>query len=79
MCEISSRLISVGTAGGRSKQRGLVDSLQYAVTHYCPDMAAKPGEGQSSIPGATVQTLMLADKETQEHHNVCIYFLPIKG
>ncbi|OLQ06719.1 Copia protein [Symbiodinium microadriaticum] len=68
------------TEGERSRLRGLVGSLQYAVTHSRPDMAAKLGEVQSSIPKATVQTLMLANKvlrETQEHHDVSIQFLPI--
>ncbi|CAE7339420.1 GIP [Symbiodinium natans] len=64
----------------RSKLRGLVGSLQYAVTHTRPDIAAKLGEVQSQITQATVQTLLLANKvlrEAQEHHAVCIYFLPI--
>ena len=70
------------TEGERSKLRGLVGSLQYAVSHSRPDMAAKLGEVQCSIPRATVQTLMLANKvlrEAQEHHHVCTYFLPIKA
>ncbi|CAE7230232.1 RE1, partial [Symbiodinium sp. CCMP2456] len=64
----------------RSKLRGLVGSLQYAVTHTRPDMAAKLGEIQSSIPGATVQTLLSANKvlrEAQEQHQVHIAYLPI--
>ena len=64
----------------RSKLRGLVGSLQYAVTHTRPDMAAKLGEIQSSIPKATVQTLLSANKvlrEAQEQHQVYISYLPI--
>ena len=65
----------------RSKLRGLVGSLQYAVTHTRPDLAAKLGEVQGQITTATVQTLLLANKvlrEAQEYHQVCTYFLPIK-
>ncbi|CAE7299984.1 RE1, partial [Symbiodinium sp. KB8] len=65
----------------RSKLRGLVGSLQYAVTHTRPDVAAKLGEVQGQITTATVQTLLLANKvlrEAQEYHQVCTYFLPIK-
>jgi hypothetical protein len=60
-----------------SKLRGVIGSLQYAVTHTRPDMAAKLGEVQVQIAKATVQTLMLANKvlrETQEHSQVKICF-----
>ncbi|CAE7320417.1 GIP [Symbiodinium sp. KB8] len=69
------------TEAERSKLRGLVGSLQYAVTHTRPDMAAKLGEVQGLITQATVQTLLQANKilrETQEQNGVCIYFLPIR-
>ncbi|CAE7847168.1 RE1, partial [Symbiodinium necroappetens] len=69
------------TESERSKLRGLVGSLQYAVTHTRPDMAAKLGEVQGQITQATVQSLLLANKilrETQENAKVCIYFLPIR-
>jgi hypothetical protein len=44
------------------KLRGVIGSLQSAVTHRRPDMAAKLGAVQVQISKATVQTLMLADK-----------------
>ena len=61
----------------RSKLRGLVGSLQYAITHTRPDVAAKVGELQSQVTVATVQTLLDANKvlrETQEHCKVQVYF-----
>jgi hypothetical protein len=60
-----------------SKLRGVIGSLQYAVTHTRPDMAAKLGEVQIQIAKATVQTLLLANKvlrETQENSQVKICF-----
>ncbi|CAE7260810.1 GIP, partial [Symbiodinium necroappetens] len=68
------------TEDERSKLRGLIGSMQYAVTHTRPDMAAKLGEIQGQVTKATVQTLLSANKvlrETQEQAEVCIYFLPI--
>ncbi|CAE7708982.1 GIP [Symbiodinium sp. CCMP2592] len=68
------------TESERSKLRGLVGSLQYAVTHTRPDMAAKLGELQGQITQASVQTLLQANKvlrETQEQEQVSIHFLPI--
>ena len=64
----------------RTKLRGLIGSLQYAVTHTRPDMASKLGDIQGQITTATVQTLLAANKvlrETQEQAQVCVYFLPI--
>ncbi|OLP87665.1 hypothetical protein AK812_SmicGene31089 [Symbiodinium microadriaticum] len=64
----------------RSKLRGLVGSLQYAVTHTRPDMAAKLGEIQSQITTASVQTLLTANRvlrEAQEFDQVCVHYLPI--
>ncbi|CAE7257045.1 RE1 [Symbiodinium sp. CCMP2592] len=64
----------------RTKLRGLIGSLQYAVTHTRPDMAAKLGELQHAITRASVQTLLTANKvlrETQEQAQVCVYYLPI--
>ena len=60
-----------------NKLRGLIGSVQYAVTHTRPDMAAKLGEVQIQIAKATVQILMLANKilrEAQENCHVKIYF-----
>ncbi|CAE7909075.1 RE2, partial [Symbiodinium sp. KB8] len=64
----------------RSKLRGLVGSLQYAVTHTRPDVAAKLGEVQSQITTGTVQTLLTANRvlrEAQEFEQVCVFYLPI--
>ncbi|CAE7255917.1 RE1 [Symbiodinium sp. CCMP2592] len=64
----------------RTKLRGLIGSLQYAVTHTRPDVAARLGEVQCQTTTATVQTLLLANKvlrEAQEHHRVSIVFQAI--
>ena len=63
-----------------NKLRGLIGSLQYAVSHTRPDIAAKLGEVQVSVSKATVQTLLLANKvlrEAQEHGHVKICFRSI--
>eukprot|EP00439_Symbiodinium_sp_Y106_P054612 s3577_g7.t1 len=67
------------TEAERSKLRGLVGSLQYAVTHTRPDMAAKLGElqghtGQRTDPLASQYKVL---RETQEQEQVSIHFLPI--
>ena len=64
----------------RTKLRGLVGSLQYTATHTRPDVASKIGGLQCQITKATVQTLLEANRvlrETQEHSNVSIHYLPI--
>ena len=64
----------------RTKLRGLVGSLQYAVTHTRPDVAARLGEVQCQTTTATVQTLLLANKvlrEAQEYHQVHVVFRAI--
>ena len=66
-----------------SKLRGLVGSLQYAVTHSRPDIASKLGEVQTQISRATVNTLILANKvlrECQEQSQVkiCFRHIPVK-
>lgn len=73
---------SVVTEMELNKLRGLIGSLQYAVTHTRPDMAAKLGEVQIQIAKATVQTLMLANKvlrEAQEnsHVKICFRSIPV--
>ena len=71
---------TVVTEVERSRLRGLIGSLQYAVTHTRPDMAAKLGELQGQVMSATVQTLLSANKvlrETQEQAAVCIHYLSI--
>ena len=67
------------TEGELSKLRGLIGSLQYAVSHTRPDMAAKLGEVQVQVQvsKATVQTLLLANRvlrEAQEHSHVKLCF-----
>ena len=60
-----------------SKLRGLIGSLQYAVTHTRPDMASKLGDIQVQVSKATVQTLISANKvlrEAQENSQVRICF-----
>ena len=68
------------TDSEKSKLRGLVGSLQYAVTHTRPDLAAKLGEVQTDMSNPTVQTLMQCNKvlrEAQEHSDVQICFRSI--
>ena len=63
-----------------SKLRGLIGSLQYAVSHTRPDMAAKLGEVQTQVAKATIQTLLLANKvlrEAQENSQVKVCFRSI--
>ena len=60
-----------------SKLRGLVGSLQYAVTHTRPDIASKLGEVQTQISRTKVSTLIAANKvlrECQENSQVKICF-----
>ncbi|CAE7650873.1 GIP [Symbiodinium sp. CCMP2592] len=57
-----------------------VGSLQYAVTYTRPDVAAKLGEIQGQTSGATVQTLLAANRvlrEAQETSQVSLKYLPI--
>ena len=65
-----------------SKLRGLIGSLQYAVTNTRPDMAAKLGEVQTQVGRATVATLMLANKVLREAQSesavkVCFRHIPV--
>ena len=63
-----------------NKLRGLIGSLQYAVSHTRPDIAAKLGEVQVQVSKATVETLLLANRvlrEAQEHSHVKICFRSI--
>eukprot|EP00435_Cladocopium_sp_Y103_P034646 s733_g9.t1 len=65
-----------------NKLRGLIGSLQYAVSHTRPDIAAKLGEVQVQVSKATVQTLLLANKvlrEAQEnsHVKICFRSIPV--
>ncbi len=68
--------------GELTKLRGLVGSLQYAVTHTRPDIAAKLGEIQSQMSRGTVATLISANKvlrEAQEfaHVKICFRHIPV--
>ena len=68
------------TEAEQSKLRGLIGSLQYAATHTRPDIAAKLGEVQGQTSGATVQTLLAANRvlrEAQETSQVSLKYLPI--
>jgi hypothetical protein len=68
------------TESEKSKLRGLVGSLQYAVTHTRPDIASKLGEVQTDMANPTIQTLLSCNKvlrEAQEHSDVQIYFRSI--
>ena len=65
-----------------SKLRGVIGSLQYAVSNTRPDIAAKLGEVQVQVAKGTVRTLSLANKvlrEAQEtsHVKLCFRHIPI--
>ena len=65
------------TSSETSSLRGLVGSLQCAVTHTRPDIAACLAEVQGQIARGTVQTLLEANrtlKEAQEHSQVSVTF-----
>lgn len=60
-----------------SKLRGLIGSLQYAVTHTRPDVASRLGEVQTQLSKPTIQTLLTANRvlrEAQHHCDVKIWF-----
>ena len=64
----------------KSALRGLIGSVQYAVTHTRPDLASKLGEIQVQIARPTVNTLLLANKllrEAQETSDTKIHFRSI--
>ena len=50
----------------KTKLRGLVGSLQYAVSHTRPDLASRLGEVQSQMANPTVQTLLLCNRVLRE-------------
>ena len=63
-----------------SKLRGIIGSLQYAVTHTRPDLAAKLGEVQCQMSEPTVETMLMANRvlrEAQENRDVKIMFQSI--
>ena len=65
------------TANELSKLRGIIGSLQYAVTHTRPDIAAKLGEVQCQMSHPTIETMLMANRvlrEAQEHRDVKKYF-----
>ena len=49
-----------------SQMRSIVGALQYAAVHTRPDLSAKIGELQSSIPKGTVQDLVCANRILHE-------------
>ena len=60
-----------------SKLRGLIGSLQYAVSHTRPDLASRLGEVQVQMSRPTVEALLSANRvlrEAQEHENVRLTF-----
>ena len=62
--------------------RGIVGSLQYAVTHTRPDLAAKLSEVQTQVAQPTIKTLLQANKvlrEAQEFSDTTITYLSIKS
>lgn len=54
-----------------SKLRGVIGSLQFAVTHTRPDMAAKLGEVQVQISKAVLREA----QETSDVH-LCFHSIP---
>ena len=60
-----------------TKLRGLIGSLQYAVSHTRPDLASRLGEIQTQLSNPTVQTLLQGNKvlrEAQSTSDVSIFF-----
>ena len=65
----------------RGKLRGLIGSLQYAAVNTRPDLASRLSHLQSSVPSATVETLLEANRvlhEPKQHHDVSIVIQPIR-
>ncbi len=65
-----------------TRLRGVIGSLQYAVSNTRPDMAAKLGEIQVQVAKGTIRTLTLANKvlrEAQEtsHIKLCFRHIPV--
>ena len=64
----------------KSSLRAIIGSLQYAVTHTRPDLAARLGEIQTQIARPTVNTLLMANKllrEAQETSDTKIFIRSI--
>ena len=60
--------------------RGIIGSIQYAVTQTRPDIASRLGEVQCQLSKPTVGTMLLANKvlrEAQEHSDTKIWFRSI--
>ena len=57
---------SLITEHEKTKLRGLVGSLQYAVTHTRPDLASRLGEVQTQMANPKVSTLLLCNKVLRE-------------
>ena len=74
------QLDAVVTSDERHRLRGLIGSLQYAAINTRPDLCSRLGQLQSSVPHATVETLMSANRvlhEAKLHHEVSITLQPI--
>ena len=59
--------------------RGLCCSLQYAAVRTRPDLAAKVGQLQASVPRAKVKDLLETNRVLYEgkRHEVCLMIVPI--
>ena len=74
------QLDAVVTSDERHRLRGLIGSLQYAAINTRPDLCSRLGQLQTSVPHATVETLMSANRvlhEAKLHHEVSITLQPI--
>ena len=63
-----------------SQLRGILGSIQYAVTHSRPDLAARLSEIQAQVTKPTVRSLPESNKQlrdAQENASVSITYLPI--
>ena len=63
-----------------TRLRGLIGSLQYAVSHTRPDLASRLGEIQVQLSKPTVQTLLQGNKllrEAQLSSDVSVFFRSI--
>ena len=68
------------TAPERTSLRGLIGSLQYAVTHTRPDLAARLGEVQAQMSAPKVCTLLDANRvlrEAQDYRAMTVTFQSI--
>ena len=59
--------------------RGLCGSLQFAAVHSRPDLSAKVGQLQASIPGGRIKDMLEGNRILYEgkQHAVCLLIVPI--